>query len=230
MSQGAQSEADTRQRVLESATQLFADNGFHETTVHEICDAAQANIAAVNYYFGSKRQLYDAAWRHAYQLTSEATDLNPQWNQNRPPEELIKAFIKARVRDAFSEGPSRYFWDILMKEHAEPTSVHRDIILEVLKPQGQRLTGLVGTLVGLEPEDQRVWMCVFSLVGQLAFINAHRRIARRLFGDRPPVPLDPEVLIEHYTRMFFAGLRATREAAEGRDEVTAATGTEGGEQ
>jgi hypothetical protein len=125
---------------------------------------------------------------------------------------------------------------MLMKEHAEPTSVHRDIILEVLKPQGERLSGVIAPLVGLEPDDQRVWMCVFSLVGQLAFINAHRRIARRLFGDRPPVPLDPEVLIEHYTRMFFAGLRATREAVEAAegsgdgDEVHAATGTERGER
>jgi AcrR family transcriptional regulator len=60
----------TRERVLEAACQIFADKGFHNTTVADICEKAEANIAAVNYHFGDKESLYDAVWHHAFEITS----------------------------------------------------------------------------------------------------------------------------------------------------------------
>ena len=62
----------TRQRLLESACDLFAAKGFTKATNKEICDRAGANIAAVNYYFGSKQNLYGGAWRKAFQDSLEA--------------------------------------------------------------------------------------------------------------------------------------------------------------
>lgn len=51
----------TERRLLEAAVELFADQGFAATSVRQVCTAAGANVASVNYYFGSKRALYDAA-------------------------------------------------------------------------------------------------------------------------------------------------------------------------
>lgn len=48
---------DTRDRILEAASNLFAVQGFEGTTLREITDAAQANLAAVNYHFRSKEEL-----------------------------------------------------------------------------------------------------------------------------------------------------------------------------
>src|SRR6185503_1763624 len=50
---------ETRERLIESATRLFAERGFGKVTVREICKAARANVAAVNYHFGGKTGLYD---------------------------------------------------------------------------------------------------------------------------------------------------------------------------
>src|SRR5258708_36820563 len=49
---------DTRRRILEAAGRIFAGQGFDAATIKQITDAAQANVAAVNYHFGSKRKLY----------------------------------------------------------------------------------------------------------------------------------------------------------------------------
>ncbi len=49
---------ETRQRLLTAAERLFADRGFKKVTVREICLAARANVAAVNYHFGDKLGLY----------------------------------------------------------------------------------------------------------------------------------------------------------------------------
>ena len=45
---------ETRQRLLISAERLFADRGFKKVTVREICRAARANVAAINYHFGAR--------------------------------------------------------------------------------------------------------------------------------------------------------------------------------
>lgn len=50
-------QADTRDRILSAAVETFARRGFENATLKEITEAAEANIAAVNYYFRSKDEL-----------------------------------------------------------------------------------------------------------------------------------------------------------------------------
>ncbi len=49
---------DTADRIVSAATRLFADRGYDGTSVKDISDAAQVNIAAIHYHFGSKENLY----------------------------------------------------------------------------------------------------------------------------------------------------------------------------
>ena len=46
------------QRLLAAAEQLFADKGFAAVSVRDIRTLAECNVAAVNYHFGSKDNLY----------------------------------------------------------------------------------------------------------------------------------------------------------------------------
>src|SRR5919199_6351467 len=50
----------TRERVLDAAERLFAEHGYQATTLRMVTAEAGANIAAVNYYFGSKQALLAA--------------------------------------------------------------------------------------------------------------------------------------------------------------------------
>ena len=52
----------TRDRLLHAAGDEFARNGFERASVRSICDAAEANVSAVKYHFGSKHELYLAVW------------------------------------------------------------------------------------------------------------------------------------------------------------------------
>ena len=52
--------ATTRERVLESASRLFAQRGYAGASVRHICEEAGASANAVHYHFGSKQQLYEA--------------------------------------------------------------------------------------------------------------------------------------------------------------------------
>ena len=51
---------DTKQRILDSAERLFADNGFDSTSLRTIIADAKVNLAAIHYHFHSKEALIDA--------------------------------------------------------------------------------------------------------------------------------------------------------------------------
>jgi len=203
-------DTDTRQRVLESATRLFAEKGYRDTTVHEICEQADANIAAVNYYFGGKEKLYGAVWRHAYSLTRESRDTVLDPESERPPEQQIDDFVRTRLEDVSSAGPASYFWRILEKEHHDPTPAHDAIIHEVFLPLGQRLERLIARMLDGQGSPKQWRLCLFSLVGTMGFLTAHRRIIRRVFGHDVLDAADCHLLHEHLVRFFLGGIAATR--------------------
>lgn len=53
---------DTVERILDAAEALFAEKGFAETSLRQITSKAQVNLAAVNYHFGSKKELIQAVF------------------------------------------------------------------------------------------------------------------------------------------------------------------------
>lgn len=57
---------DTKQKLLDAAERLFAENGYAATSLRQIISEAGVNLAAVHYHFGSKDELLDAVvLRHA---------------------------------------------------------------------------------------------------------------------------------------------------------------------
>ena len=60
MSATEQSEVGTRERILDAAERLFGERGFEVVSLRDITGLAGANVASVNYHFGSKEKLIDA--------------------------------------------------------------------------------------------------------------------------------------------------------------------------
>jgi len=52
----------TKEKILETAAELFAEKGFDGTSVRDIAKAAEVNLAAINYHFKNKENLYLATF------------------------------------------------------------------------------------------------------------------------------------------------------------------------
>src|SRR5258705_4425567 len=52
--------AGTKTRILDAAEPLFMEHGFEATSLRSLTSAASVNLAAVNYHFGSKEELFQA--------------------------------------------------------------------------------------------------------------------------------------------------------------------------
>lgn len=87
----------TQERLLDSAETLFALKGFESVSLREITAEAEANVAAVNYHFGSKENLIDAVMgRHAMPINRERiARLDEIFARTEPPSmrEVVDAFL-----------------------------------------------------------------------------------------------------------------------------------------
>lgn len=95
---------ETRRRLLDAASDVFAEQGFEKATVREICERAKANVAAVNYHFRSKRELYArvlAAWRSE---NDERYPLHGGLPRGAPVGDRLRAFYAAVLRRVFLSG------------------------------------------------------------------------------------------------------------------------------
>ena len=76
---------DTRDRIIDTAEQLFADKGYAGTSIRGIVAAAGVNLAAIHYHFGSKDELLLAILdRYAVPVNQRRLELLQQVMRSNP--------------------------------------------------------------------------------------------------------------------------------------------------
>ncbi|MFO7955491.1 MAG: CerR family C-terminal domain-containing protein [Candidatus Brocadiia bacterium] len=209
MAEETRSRTATRERVLESAVHVFAEKGFEAATIHEICERADANIAAVNYYFGSKEKLYAEAWRTAFRRSVEAHPPEGGVPADAPAEERLRGRIRAMVHRMADEDNQAFL--IAQREMVSPTALLKEVRRECIRPLREQTQALVRELIGPDANDQTVIFCETSIVNQCMAVLRHRhhRTSGRSRGRAPRIR-DLDAYAEHIARFSLAGLRAVR--------------------
>lgn len=165
---------DTRERLLEVASRVFAEKGYQATTIAQVCKAAQANVAAVNYHFGSKDGLYAKVWRSAFDLSLEIYPLDGGLAAHATAEEKLKALIQSHVHRVLDQGALGQAGQILLTEMANPTEAIQDEFVEAVQPLVTHTYGIIRELVGPKASDAKIHFCAMSVVHQ-CFAFSHRR-------------------------------------------------------
>ncbi|BCR03645.1 TetR family transcriptional regulator [Desulfuromonas versatilis] len=165
------SQPDTKQRILDAAESLFAREGFHNTSLRAITGRAGANLAAVNYHFGSKDALAQAVLERRLTPLNEARrGALEQVRQQargagRPPgvEETLRAFIEPTL--AFREsGPgARDFISLVGRALGEPDGALRSLFMQLMQPTFQVFFEVMREALPQQPAPTVFWRMVFAL-------------------------------------------------------------------
>src|SRR5579859_5566475 len=94
---------ETRRQLLEAAGGVFAEVGYQNATVREICRRAGANVAAVNYHFGDKENLYGEVIRYSHQKGYEKYPPFLGVPPDAPAEKRLQAFIYSMLLRIFEK-------------------------------------------------------------------------------------------------------------------------------
>ncbi len=210
MAAAPQSKPDpTRQALIEAGGAVFAEVGFHNATVREICRRAGANIAAVNYHFGDKEALYREvlAYYQTRALQKFPLDLDLPPGADGPAR--LRAFIRAFLLRIFDPSSDAWHGKLIAREMIDPTSALDAIVVEKIRPQAQYLGGIVTELLGGQADPDTVRFCSSSVVSQCLFYHHCRPVVTRLFPQQAFTPAQIERIADHITRFSLAAIQAT---------------------
>lgn len=197
----------TRERILEVAGEIFAAHGFQGTTVRDICQAAEANVAAVNYHFGDKQRLYVETVVHAHRWRMERAQL-PDWTDDTPAETKLADFIATFIRRVRSGPDNTWQTRLLMREMMRPDTACAEVVRDSIRPQFELLIGILRDLLPAGVSDERLQLFAFSVVGQCLFYHFADSVIRNLVDEDAYVELHVAKLAEHITQVSLAGIGA----------------------
>jgi AcrR family transcriptional regulator len=166
--------AQTRVRLLDAAERLFAENGFAATSVRDITAAAGSNVAAVNYHFGGKHNLYNEVFRRRMAAMREQrlASIRQAQGATESLEGVLQAFAMAFLHPLVDRDSGRLLIELISRELLDPQLPRELFLAEVVGPVQEALAqAIMAVTPGLEVGSAR--LCVISIVGQLLQV-AHR--------------------------------------------------------
>jgi TetR/AcrR family transcriptional regulator, regulator of cefoperazone and chloramphenicol sensitivity len=202
---------ETRARLLKAAERLFAERGFRRVTVREICRAARANVAAVNYHFGDKLGLYREVLQVAIDAMREATEAARRAGEGQPPEEQLRRYIVLFLRRLLSPD-AEHVHRLISREMNDPTRALDDIVEQGVRPRIEYLSGVVAEMTGCAPSDECVLRSVASIQSQ-SIVYARNPIAARLGLIFEPTPAHIDEAARHIAEFSIGGVRAVARTA-----------------
>ena len=204
----------TRGKLLAAAGEIFAEKGFRDATVAEICRKAGANVAAVNYHFRSKETLYREAWRHAFAQSIAAHPPDGGLAADAPPKERLREQVAALLHRITDENNREF--RIMQREFTNPTGLLSEVMREEIRPLQQRTAKLVRELLGPQATDQEAQFCEVGIISQCINPVVVRSRAKAGDGtmDGPLRIADIDAYARHVVTFSLAGLAAVRAAAE----------------
>lgn len=197
---------DTRRRLLQAAGEVFAERGFHQATVREITDRAGVNVAAINYHFRDKAELYRAALKECH-CVSESMG-GPMPVEGDTPEQRLRSFIDAFLHRLLNPNRPKWHGLLMAREMTQPTDALDALVEECIRPCSRDLEQIVGELTAGRLSKDREWMLAFSVVSQCLFYLHDRPLIERLYPKLAIEPPTIEQLVEHIHGFSLAAIRA----------------------
>jgi TetR/AcrR family transcriptional regulator, regulator of cefoperazone and chloramphenicol sensitivity len=207
----ASSNAATRDRLLEAAAQEFAEHGFKCATVRNICQRAGANVAAVNYHFGDKEQLYAATLQHWLALAIEKYPPDMGVRPDAPPEERLLGFVRGFLFRMLGKGAPAWHGQLMAREMVEPTAAVETVASNIVRPLSLKLELILRDLLGTTATEEVLRQCTASVVGQCCFYRHCAPLLAKLYPQQCYGEADLEQLARHITQFSLEGLRAYRQ-------------------
>ena len=190
------------QQILKTSAKIFAEKGFHHTSVRDIARTTKMSLSGLYYYFTTKEELLYLIQERCF------VTLLQRWEQSGSPD----LDVRARIR-AFAENHLSFFlhnmpeMKVMAHEDESLTREFDDKILVLKRRYVKVIMDLIGELQeqdGAKGVDLR--LATFSLFGMMNWIYT---------WYQPKRDLPVAQLIDQMLRMYFFGLLNAGNSDEG---------------
>ena len=204
----------TKARILDAAERLFMVHGFEATSLRAITTEADVNLAAVNYHFGSKEELFQSVLtRRLDPMNQQRLALLTQFERASAPEPvgceriLAALFLPALdlARDRSRGGEN--FLRLLGRAYADPAPFIRQFLSDQYAEMIARFKAAFGRALPWLPKKELSWRLHF-IMGALSYTLAATD-ALKLIAELTPRQLnDDAALLRRLAPFLLAGLQS----------------------
>jgi len=201
-------EKNTRDKLLDSAEKLFLKNGYENVSIRDITDDAGANVAAINYHFGGKENIYREFFkRKSSQKTQEVmATLKAAIAADDPPDlrRVVAAYVSEFLGEFLSSREAQNFLQLISKEMSEQGLASDIFLQDMVMPIHKILKDAISR-ARPELSVEKVSMCIASVVGQMMHFVRARDVIKHVVGrgySREFI----EDIIEHITEFSLRGI------------------------
>jgi AcrR family transcriptional regulator len=197
----------TRERLLDTAERLFAEHGYQATTMRTVTAGATANIAAVNYHFGSKQALLAAVVHRALgPVVEERRRRLDALDAAGDPsvEAIVDAIIGPMIERVGAEPSTALVLRLVGRLLVDPDPEMRALIKNEVSEAERRQLGLLERALPALPREE-LWLRMRSM---FAVVGAHLTGAFDVPAACLPLDGDRDALRARLVTFLAAGLRA----------------------
>lgn len=202
----------TRRRLLEAAEELFSERGFERVSVRDVTEKAGANVAAINYHFGSREGLVERVIERYITPVNEERVARLEALERKAGgkpvavEQLLDAFIRPFVtqvrRSELSERLSLKLMGRMIADHSGRMPAVVEVQFQSMIRRFIRAFGRALPDLGIE---ELVWRLHF-VVGAMIHAMSHEEMLQRLTDGSAGDP-GTEATLSRLLRFAAAGLK-----------------------
>ncbi len=206
-----------RERLLETAIDVFGKQGFSGATTRMIASAAEVNISAIPYYFNGKEGLYHAVVAHIGQrvrFLMQDTLLEIEEStrdRNLDPQEamdLLQMLLTNLTNFMLGSTEAQRFARIVLREQLDPSAAYDTIFSHIMSPLLTGIARLITAITGISsPREAR--LRALTVMGQVMTFRIARETMVRLLdleGYSPQETDEIRQVILAQTRAALTGL------------------------
>ena len=202
---------ETRDAILNAAEDLFSKHGFYGVTIREVAREAGVDTALVHYYFGAKKELFDAVFiRRAEVWNNERVAAVDRYaeaaGEAMTLEGLFEAFLRPPFQWSLKGGPGwKHYASLVAQTNANP-AFGGETMARYFDPAIRRLLELVKR-IHPEARDEDLYWAWHNLSGALTLTLGETGRLDRLSGGLCKSG-DLDSACDYMVRFAAAGFRA----------------------
>jgi AcrR family transcriptional regulator len=207
-------ELSTKAKLLTVAEKFFAEKGLASTSIRDLAREAGVNIAAVNYYFGSKENLYLETLRNTFQKTAGSSpkfnELLEQTKAIRTPEaaqQAIIEYIHLFMKILFTSDETRRHARLMSREMSDPSPALNVIVQEFILPKHKALSDLIAQAQPALANSPSLSFYTLSIVSQCLHYHFALPITLKLLNEKE---MSPELISKLAKHISYFSLEAIK--------------------
>jgi AcrR family transcriptional regulator len=199
----------TRDRLLDEAENLFAQRGYHAVSVREITGAAAVNLAAVNYHFGNKQNLYlevfRSRWMPRASRIQRSFRRSLRHNGTLTADLVIQSFARAFLEGPMSAAERIRHMKLISGELAQPTEAFEQVVEQVFRPLFGNLLQDMQRVMPDAIDEKRMVLNIFSILSMVLYFNFARPLIAQFVEGRDIDDLET-LLVDHIVKFSLNGI------------------------